>query len=72
MCGEADLLYRTGDAFPEGHFGFPHHTGTAVFPLHPLKQQIRTEPCQANPREHAASSSDLQFQRVPDFVVRLL
>lgn len=39
VCGDQHLLYRAGNRLSESYFGLSHHTGTVVFPLHPLKQE---------------------------------
>lgn len=34
-----DVRYGTGDRLSESYFGFSHHTGAVVFPVHPLREK---------------------------------
>lgn len=38
LCVRHYLRYRAGDRLSESHLGLSHHTGTVVFPFHPLKK----------------------------------
>lgn len=42
------LRYRISDRLSESHFGLSHHTGTVVFPLHPLKQHTKIQKWEKN------------------------
>lgn len=41
LCVRQYLRYRTGDRLSESHLGLSHHTGTVVFPFHPLKKTTK-------------------------------